>query len=320
MGYRLYGPGTRKGNVHITARIYHGGKEREVSTNTRDEEAARQLAQRIEATMRLGREPRKAQTFADVADLYLAARGLAGNDRRYVESLKRAIGTIPIEDVLPMDIAGAANSLYPARKNETKNRQAYAPAAAVLHFAADNRLRDYVVIKKLPESIPENRCSAPGVLAALIANTEADQRRLLTVLRYQGWRITETLGTRWDRHVDLAGRGFQIFISKVPAWKWVPMHEAVFEALCEVPESARTGKVFPWSNRHAVYKWLRPLTTRLGVRFTPHMARHDFGTDLNDADATDADIAQASSWTSAKSTKRYTHVNRDRARKVINRL
>lgn len=63
-----------------------------------------------------------------------------------------------------------------------------------------------------------------------------------------------------------------------------------------------------------------PLCQRTGVRFTPHMARHDFATALNEHDASPRDIVGASTWTSEKSVHRYTDVDMKRAREILARL
>jgi hypothetical protein len=41
-----------------------------------------------------------------------------------------------------------------------------------------------------------------------------------------------------------------------------------------VPRAMRIGRVFPWRNRAALYRDLRPLCQEAGVAFTPHCARH----------------------------------------------
>jgi integrase len=236
------------------------------------------------------------------------------NERRYIENLMSDIGDLAIGDVRPMDIQAVANALYPGCANETKNRQAYTPAASVLHWACENELRDYVVIRKLPEKRPETRAPRPNVRDLLLANSEGRERLLLTVLFYQGWRITETLGLRVE-HVHLTCQELTLYVSKSRAWKTIPMHPATFEALANagLPEA---GNVFPWRDRHAVYRWLRPLCKRLNVEFTPHMARHDFGTKIRDA----SDLVAVGSWTSEKSTQRYVGTPQERLNLVFAKL
>ena len=69
--------------------------------------------------------------------------------------------------------------------------------------------------------------------------------------------------------------------AKGPRWCTFPLHDEVLERLKSVPDEERRGRVFPWGDRHNVYRWLRPLVRELRVTFTPHMARHALGTGLN---------------------------------------
>ncbi len=70
----------------------------------------------------------------------------------------------------------------------------------------------------------------------------------------------------------------------------------------------------------SVYKHLRPLTKQLGIRFTPHMARWTFATDLNDCESSTLDIMNAGTWTSTKSVEWYIQTNRPRVRAVLGKL
>lgn len=218
-----------------------------------------------------------------------------------------------------MHIAAAANVLYPGRENETKNRQAYTPAAAVLHFAADSRLRDYIVIKKLPEKEPETRTPAPGVAKLLLANTSGDQQLLVKFWFYQGFRITESLTAREDK-ISLQERTISFWIPKAKKWKPIHLHDEVFQALANrLPIGRADGRIFPWKDRHQVYDWLGPLCGKLGIEFTPHMARHEFGSAMRKLGAHPRDIADAGSWTSEKSTLRYSQAP-ERAKDLMSQL
>jgi integrase len=316
---KLYRPGTRKGNRTWIARGHVAGRQYEIATGARNAAAARQAWERFAAAVRQDRVARPGPlTFAEVAEAYRLARRPSRNERRYIARLEAELGARAIAELRPIDIAEAAARLYPEARNETRNRQAYAPAAAILHFAAESGLRDYLVIRKLPEREPEARRPAAGVPEILLANTAGAERRLLVFLLHQGWRVTETLSLDW-RHVDLAGRTLAVYIAKSGRWKAVAMHDATLEALAAA-QGPRAGRVFPWRNRHQVYRWLKPLCRRLGVRFTPHMARHSFGGALREAGATPRDLVDLSTWISEKSTARYQHAGADHARRVIARL
>jgi len=315
----FYPPGTRKGNRFYVVRGWISGREHEITTDTRNKRVAGQKwSDFADAARSLARSrPRTSQTFGDVADAYLAADSRSKNECRYVERLKAdELGASVIGDVRHSDVLAAANRIYRNAKPQTKNRQAIAPAAAILHMAARDSLRDYLRIERFKESEPETRRPRSGVGEMLIANTEGDAQRLLTFLFFQGWRITEALSLRWE-HVRMQERVLRVYVGKVDRWKDIVMSDEVFEAFADVARDE--GHVFPWRDRHAVYRWLRPLCKRLNVRFTPHMARHDFGGQLREQGSTPRDLVDVGTWTSERSTSRYQHAGSDHARSIIRR-
>jgi integrase len=318
----IYRPGTRKGNRTFIVRGSIDGRQREIATDATNARDAARAWDRFAAAIRQRRQT--ARTFAALADAWMLARQASANDQRYVERLKAAwlastgdtFGALPVAAVRPMHIDEAARTLYPHGAAATKNRQVYAPAAAILHYAAENGLRDYIVVRKLREPEPAARRPLPGTAKLLLGNTEGVERALLTVLFYQGWRISETLGLEWQR-VDLRGRTLSLYVAKARRQKSVAMHPAVRRALA--PLVRPDGFVFPWRTRSGVYKWLRPLCARLGIVFTPHMARHDFGSALEEAGATARDLVDVGSWTSEKSTARYRHAGDAHKRRILER-
>ncbi len=331
MPLKLYPPGTRNNPTcyYAVGRIL--GKYVEVSTGETNARAARRradaiakvirndiLQQRREAAEAPVAAPPAPTTFATVAADYMAAKGIAeGNERYYIDKLVAELGHLDVAAVTGADIAKAARALYPTHAATTLNRQAYTPAAAILHWAAEVGLRDYVRIRKLREDKPKARRPAPGAIERLVAETEGRQRLLLIMLWAQGWRISEALRITWEDHVRLADMEFDLQVTKARTWKVVQMHPDVFEALAAVPAPERKGRLFPWRDRFAVYRWLKPLCKSLGVTFTPHQARHAFASDLNAAGATDADLVNAGSWTSPKAIARYTEVDRHHARATL---
>ena len=315
---RYYPAGARSRRAVIRGTI--AGRQREIATDARDQAAAGlEWRALLDAA---GREPGAGtpRTFAEVAEAWIAARRPGKRDAGYARALAGRIGTLAIEEVRPLHIAEAANALYPGRSAQTLNRYAYAPAAAILHFAHANGLRDYQRIARLKEPAPPTRRPAPGTAEALLAATAGDKRRLLLFLFCQGWRISEALGLKWE-HVSLKARTLDVWVGKTGRWKQVAMHDQVLEALAPIAprEPGAAGPVFPWRTRAGVYKWLRPLAAGLGVKFTPHMARHEFGGGYREAGATSRDLVDLGTWTSPKSTERYQHAGTEHARALLAR-
>jgi integrase len=256
---------------------------------------------------------------------YMDAKDPSRNDRRYLGRLKGAwlkgrkmkLGNVPVGDIVQMDIDQAAAVLYPGARPSTKNRQAYAPAAAVLHYAAGSEIVPWRRIAKLREAEPETRRPLQGTAAALLDAAEGIQGEFLLFLFLQGWRISESLGQRWE-DTDLQARIFRVWVSKVGKWKTIHMHPEVFLVLAQ--RSRDEGPLWPWRDRHDVYRWLRPLRNRAGVRFTPHMARHEWGSQQNEAGGTARDAMEGNTWTNVKSVMRYQAPSAEHGRKIASRV
>ena len=134
----LIPPGKRKRNRFYILRERIDGEEYEISTKTADKKAAERFAIKFRANVLNGNltSRRARATFGDVVDMYLAANEVSRNDQRYLNRLRNEIGNKLLrgEDRLVLgDIQSTARKLYPKCSAATLNRQAIAPAAAVLH-------------------------------------------------------------------------------------------------------------------------------------------------------------------------------------------
>lgn len=349
---RIFLPGERSKtapNTWCVAKLRIGGQYRDVTlSGITDIEEARSAALDYLAAAQ-EREERRAHgddrptTFAQLAKRYQATRELSKNEKRYIKRLVAKLGHLSLEDLVPDVARQAAFALYPKAGTETRNRQAMRPFAAIIHYGYDNRWMPYIRVPAIRPTDGEidRRISPPaaGVEERLldaatawqpgpgVRKADAPYRRLLLLFLFrQGWRISETLALRWDQ-VHLVEKCFHLDVSKARCGKWIPMHPDIFVALANLPEGEaaraareRQGRVFCWVDRHSVYRWLQPLCNHIGVRFTPHMARHAFASRLNSADATTQDIQAAGSWTDSKAIQRYIEVDKARAAAVIARL
>lgn len=328
---RLYAPGERRGNRYYIAKGSIGGREYEVVCRdeggrpTQDRRAARRFAQQFERAARAEARRGPPQTFAEVAAVYVEAVNAGPAQRRYVERLKgalingRPLGDLCVADLRQADLDQAVAALYPARyTNQTRNRQGYAPAAAVLHYAAGNEWCAYWPVRKQKEPEPETRRPMPGVRERLLRAAKGKERAFLTVLFFQGLRVTEALSLS-TAHTSVAEGWLEVESKKARRWKRVLMHPEVREALANMKPEAG-GRWFPWRSRWRVYDWLGPLCARLGVRFTPHMARHLFGAEIRKLGGTLRDIGDLGSWFDLKSVARYDIVDDSHKRELLSRL
>lgn len=329
-GVRLYPPGTRKGNRTYIARITLDGKRAEVNLHT----ANRALAEKRALEVVRGHrgpavEDGRPRTFENVADHYLASKGSPPRAVSFLAKLKAdEIGRRQIDQITSGDVAAAAHRLYPATSPATKNRAAIVPAAAVLHYAAEQGWCAWVKVKKFQEADPPTRRPDDGVPELLMQHATGPLKVLLTILFLQGWRLGEALDlTPKPERVNMTRRELLAWVGKVRRWKVVPMHDQVHAALTAylptLPKGAR--KLFPWVSRWGVYRRIRELLEDLEekghtVTFTPHMARHWFGSTLGDRQVPDRDIMDAGTWTSAKSVARYNKAREQRARETLSGL
>lgn len=311
----------RKGSEFWYIRgVFHGHKV-DASTRVRDHGAAKALLRRMEVEL-ASTEPRpqhRTATFAEAAGLYLSHHPRSISDIRAIDRLVKFLGDKALGEIKSYMISEAAIALYPNASAATRNRMTIANASAILHYAADQDLCAYIKVKRFKEAEVAPRDVDATVARTLIASTEGYQRLLLVMLFRQGWRIGELLEAQWP-HIDLGERSIEHHNRKIGVYDEVPLHDDAVALLAEIPEGDRNGNLFPWPDRWAVYEWLWPLTKRLGVRFTPHMARHTFATQLAAGGASSFDLLATGNWTDLKSVKRYTRLDRERARTVINRL
>jgi integrase len=307
MPLTLIPPGKRKGNRFYIARGKVGERDIEVSTKTRDKAAARRFAQELERRLIASDPPRpgEAVTFAAAADIYIAYRDPSATDRRHIGRLKRALGTKLVGDIRQADLVAAADLLAPGLTAATRNRKVLRMAAAILHYAAENDYCDWRRVKLFKEPEPQTRAVSMDVAAELImAAPEGRQRLLLLWLFRQGTRISQTLSVSWP-DIDLPQQTFRLYDKKGQRWRTFPLHPEVFEELAAIPEPERTARPWPWKEKMGVYRWLTPLTKKLGISFTPHMARHSLGTWLNQSGAGIKTIMAALGHQDVKSSLRY---------------
>lgn len=306
MPLKLIPPGTR-GNTVYYLRGTIDGRQIEVSTKTANAKAAREFALAFERAQRDGHIPaaREALTFARAVDLYLEWRDPAKADRLRLAKVNVVLGRKQVADIRQVDLVEAAQILAGGLAPATKNREVVRPASAVLHYAAKNGFCPALQFALFKEPRPVTRAVSTDTASQLLDATPAGPRRLFLLWSFhQGTRISDTLHVTWD-DLDLPRQVARVRISKTDRWAELPLHAEVFEALAAIPEGERSGPLFPWSQKTGVYRWLRPMTRGLGLKFTPHMARHSLGTWLNESGAGLRTIMAALGHRDVKSSIRY---------------
>lgn len=263
--------------------------------------------------------------FARAAEFYKAAKHPSKADAKLVDKVAEWFGEKDCREITHADLVAAAHALKPRGKDTTKNRKVMKPAAAVLHYASEQKWCEYQRIKTFRESRISNREPASdGTMRLLLANAEAPPRRhkngrkrdynvhhkeiLLVMLYETGLRISDLLTVQWEK-IDLQKGRVEVRISKTDQKASLPLSDAIVAMLANLP--VQHGRLFPWSNRSGVYKWLKPLRERLGVAYTPHMSRHALATAAGEAMIPDKKAAELGAWSDPRSLHRYQHVRPD---------
>lgn len=304
MPLKLIPPGRRR-NVFWLARGTVAGVSIEASLKTTDATVARLRALDLERDLLHGRAAAaRPTTFLIAADAYMAWRNPSRNDRTYIEALKREIGHIEVAKVTSDTLVAAALALYPTAAAATRNRHVMRPGAAVIHHAAANGHCPHVRVRLFREPRPVTRAVTAADACRLIDAAPAGNRRALLLWLFTvGTRISDTLRVQWE-DLDLMAGTARFRVSKADRWMTAPLLPELVAELASLPGDRR-GQVFRWCSRQNVYRWLRPLADGVGLRFTPHMARHSLGAWLNQSGAGLRTIMDALGHQDVKSSIRY---------------
>lgn len=319
---KLIPPGKRKGNRTYIIRGRFQGRDVEKVTTTTVKEVAERLRSRIEHAILESGIPGPAETvtFGRAADLYAAAKGSSRDELRRLKRLKRVIGHMPVRDIMQADIDSAALEIHGSDSPETRNRNVYTPAAAVLHYAARSKWCAWQQFDRPKMKDPETRAASDHTVAALLKATKGKQRLLILWLLKHGTRISGALAVDCAR-IDLKGRTYELYVTKTRKWETFAIDDEVWQLLANDPDVERAeGRLFPWKDRWRVYDWLDPLRTKLGVKFTPHMARHWLGKKLDANGAGLKTIQKALGQASEKSASRYAVSDIDAVRAATRRI
>lgn len=284
MPLKLIAPGKRRGNKFWVARGRIRGELIEVSTRTKDKDAAERVAAELTAKLLADRPAARdisaePKTFRLAAAAYSDFRSPGRRECQNINRLIKILGDRLCADIGQADLVAAARQLYPGAKPSSLNRSAITPASAILHYAASNKWCDDWRIKRFKEPRPETKAlrgpEVEKLREAAWHHCSSHVTAMVIFLFGQGMRISDALAVTWER-LDLQDGAILVRIEKTDQWRWKALHPDAQAALATLP-GERVGPVWPWKNRWAFYKALAPALAASGVRFTPHMARHTLG-------------------------------------------
>jgi integrase len=245
-------------------------------------------------------------------------------EERLIDAVARYFGSTDCRAIVHAQLVAAAIALRPQGKDSTRNRKVIAPAAAVLHYAADQKWCSYQRLPKFKESRKSNREPATEeTLRLIMANVEkpraskfgrkrdnnvAYKRLLLAMLYELGLRITDLLRIDWGA-INLSTGRVVVRIAKTDETASLELSHVVVAMLANLP--CKDGRLFPWSNRSGVYTWLKYARKQANVHYTPHLSRHALATAAGDAQIPDGEAAKLGVWRDPRSLHRYQHVRPD---------
>lgn len=265
--------------------------------------------------------------FATAARHYLAATPrLSIADVRLVNAVAAELSEQDCRTIVQATLVAAAIALFPDGTDTTRNRKVITPAAAVLHFAANQQWCEWKRIRKFRESrISSREPATDATMAAIFAHLEdppeelapqwkaagrgdpnlAHKQLLVAMLYELGLRITDYLRIDWTR-IDLQAATLTVRLAKTDQWATLRLSPSIVVMLANLPK--KEGRLFPWANRVSVYKWLQRACKRAKVHYTPHLSRHAIATAAGLQRIPDGEAAKLGAWADPRSLHRYQHV------------
>jgi len=302
---RYYAPGTRKGNRTYVVRGYVNGQQVEKVLEATKLSDAKKEAGDFFAAIR-GRAPDEIVTFRNAAAAFSEAKRLGKQDVAYIKRLVAFFGDRPVTEIVGADLIAAAHALGHGTTDANKNRAVITPGSAILHYASDQGWCQVRRFRRLSVSRRSPRKPVSGeTVRLLLANTTGHQHLFIAWLYETGQRITASLKLRRD-DLDLRAGMAMVTSSKTDDHGQIGLSPELVAMLSNSP-LLPTGRVFPWGDRHNVYRWLKPLCARLGVSYTPHQSRHAMATDLRALGYDMKAIAERGLWRDERSAGRYVH-------------
>jgi len=305
---KLIAPGKRRNKHWLVRGTYEGNyieKSLKVSLRKDAEAKLRNLIKQYDAV----KKEKDNVTFSIASQKYIDFRNPSERTEKWLAKLSGYLGDMLVGEITQNDLVATANSFYPNGAPSSKNRAVIRPAAAVLHYAAENKWCDWLRIRAFREPEPKTRFLSRAdelKLHATLRNEGTSQRvnkRLLLLWLFrQGDRISDVLALKHE-DIDFKRMSVRRYISKSDRYAELPLDETIARYLKRLQPV--TGHIFPWQTHHAVNKWCRKLSNDSGVLFTPHMARHTLGKRLNDAGVGLKTIMQTLGQSDTKSAIRY---------------
>lgn len=267
---------------------------------------------------------RARKTFREAAESFVKH----GGDGRHLPRVIAHLGEQMLTDIVPFDIEEMALALYPDQKNSTKNRQAMAPALAVMRHGYSRGWCGYIRIKRFKEERPKRKVPAtPAWLHAFTRQCRKDDLdhlgALVLFMATTAARVTEAINVRW-RDINLAKRTVILRKTKTGENSSRGLTDEVATRLAALRGAADIDeRVFGYTNRQAVNSRIGAVCKRAEISYKSSHAcgRHTFATSAIDMGIDIRTTMDAGDWrSSAVFLETYVHSRENAARIVADQF
>ncbi len=251
-----------------------------------------------------------------------------GGEARYLPPIIEYIGDErPLASIAPFDLRQMALTLYPSQSNATRNRQALAPARAVMIHGYE---RGWCPLMRLPrfKQEPPKRKTPASIpwLQIFVRQCDLDKlphlAALVMFMSLTGARISEAVELRWAE-VDLMQRRAVLLKTKTSTHSRRGLTDALAKRLLQLAVGTEaTDRVFRYTSRYSVNERIAAVCQRAGISYkSPHLCgRHSFATNAIAMGADLKEAMDAGNWKSAEIfIETYVHVH-EAERLVANRF
>lgn len=250
------------------------------------------------------RSPRAAlgKTFAEAAASLIAN----GGEARYLNRVIAYFGDRLLDEISPFDIRQMAKELYPDHSNATLNRQALAPARAVMIHAYERHWCGPMRLRRFKEEAPRRREPAsPTWLHAFARQCMKEDKprlaALVLLMATTGTRVSEAINLRWSE-VDLRRRSILLLRTKTGRNSLRTLTDEMVNRLGALDQDVEPGdRVFGYSCRQSVNARIKQVCARAGISYKPShtCGRHSFANNALDLGLDIKSIMQAGDWRSS---------------------
>lgn len=241
------------------------------------------------------------KSFAEAASSHIEH----GGEARYLHRIVEHFGDKLLSEIFPFDLKQMARALYPEGSNATLNRQALAPARAVMIHAYERGWCGYTRLRRFREDTPKRREPASTTwLHAFVRQAVHDRHdrvaALVLFMATSGARVTEAINLRWSE-VDLRQKSVLLLKTKTDRNSLRSLTAEVAARLEDLRASAKPeDRVFGFSHRQSVNARIRKVCERAGISYKPShtCGRSSFANNALDMGIDIRSVMEAGGWRS----------------------